>query len=106
MSLNRAARAALVSSDFQLTEYRAGEGHISGTPLRPCTNKLGARLRQLRQERGLTQTELAVALGMQPRYNSRVSTWERGAVLPELSTLFRYANLAEITVSQLLDGVL
>ena len=48
----------------------------------------GARLRELRQKRGLTQVALAEVTGFP---QSHVSQMERGEKLPQLATLIRLA---------------
>ena len=48
----------------------------------------GARLRELRQKRGLTQVALAEVTGFP---QSHISQMERGEKLPQLATLIRLA---------------
>lgn len=60
---------------------------------------LGARLRELRQKRDLTQVELAERLGVP---QSRVSEIESGARVPNLVTMLRLAAALECKPTALL----
>jgi transcriptional regulator with XRE-family HTH domain len=64
--------------------------------------RFGKRLRKLRVERGLTQTDLAVHLGMD---RSFLSDLERGRREPCLRTLEVIAQGFDVTVPQLLSRV-
>jgi len=64
--------------------------------------RFGQRLRKLRLERGLTQTDLAVHLGMD---RSFLSDLERGKREPCLRTLETIAQGFEVSVPQLLSRV-
>jgi transcriptional regulator with XRE-family HTH domain len=55
-------------------------------------------LRAARRGSGLTQKQLAEALGVEP---ITVSRWERGVTSPSLPRLRRIAELTETTVSDL-----
>jgi transcriptional regulator with XRE-family HTH domain len=55
-------------------------------------------LRAARRGAGLTQKQLAEALGVEP---ITVSRWERGVTSPSLPRLRRIAELTETTVSDL-----
>jgi transcriptional regulator with XRE-family HTH domain len=59
---------------------------------------LGARLRTARRSAGLTQRQLAEAIGVE---SITVSRWERGVTTPSLPRLRRIAELTETTVSDL-----
>jgi transcriptional regulator with XRE-family HTH domain len=59
---------------------------------------VGARLRTARRAAGLTQKQLAEALGVE---SITVSRWERGVTVPSLSRLRRIAEVTETTVSDL-----
>lgn len=72
------------------------------TPCEPA-NALGARLRDLRTQTGLTQAEFGERVGAAA---NRVCDHELGRILPTLAYLKRYADAHGMTVSQLLDGVL
>ena len=59
---------------------------------------VGGRLRIARRSAGLTQKQLAEALGVEP---ITVSRWERGVTTPSLPRLRRIAEVTETTVSDL-----
>jgi transcriptional regulator with XRE-family HTH domain len=65
-------------------------GHESGG--------VGVRLRTARRSAGLTQRQLAEALGVE---SITVSRWERGVTTPSLPRLRRIAEITETTVSDL-----
>jgi len=60
--------------------------------------EVGGRLRIARRSVGLTQKQLAEALGVEP---ITVSRWERGVTTPSLPRLRRIAEVTETTVSDL-----
>lgn len=59
---------------------------------------MGGRVRAARRAAGLTQKQLAEALGVEP---ITVSRWERDVTSPSLPRLRRIAELTETTVSDL-----
>lgn len=61
--------------------------------------ELGSRIRELRKERGLTQSEFAEKLYVSFQ---AVSNWERGIAPPELENLMRIASCFGILVDELL----
>lgn len=63
--------------------------------------KTGARIARLRNERGLTQQQLAQQLGVT---NKAVSKWETGAGLPDASVLPALARALGTTADALLQG--
>ena len=63
--------------------------------------KVGAFLKQLRTQVGMTQEQLAERLGV----NSRsVSRWETGRTMPDFALLIELGRLYGVTVDELLDG--
>lgn len=60
---------------------------------------LGRKIRALRKNKGITQDELAKALGITPQ---AVSKWERGLALPELPLIPALADHLECTIDALL----
>src|SRR5260370_18876607 len=62
---------------------------------------IGARLRDLREERGWTQRELDSRLGI---LQSKLSKYESGTHQPSLHTLVRMANLFGVSTDYLLTG--
>lgn len=63
--------------------------------------EIGARIACLRREADLTQAELAEKLGIS--YQA-VSSWERGASMPDISKLVDLARTLSVTVDTLLSG--
>ena len=55
-------------------------------------------IRQLREERGWTQIELAARLGL---HHTAVSKWERGVTLPAPDALLRLADTFGVSVAEL-----
>lgn len=64
-------------------------------------NAFGNFLFELRKEKGMTQAELATALGVT---NKAVSKWETGEAMPETGLLLPIARIFGVTVDELLDG--
>lgn len=60
---------------------------------------IGARIRQLRLQRGLTQVELAERLGID---QSLISEYERGVVRVHGSLIVGFAKLLKVSTDQLL----
>ncbi len=63
--------------------------------------KIGRFLKQLRQEKGLTQEQLAEQLGINPR---TVSRWETARTMPDFALLVELGRRYGVTVDELLDG--
>jgi transcriptional regulator with XRE-family HTH domain len=64
----------------------------------PEAQLFGARLRELRQKRGMTQEQLAAAAGTASPY---VSDMERGIKVPSLTTIIRLAIALDCKVTDL-----
>lgn len=64
-------------------------------------NTFGDFLYTLRKEKGMTQAELASALGVT---NKAVSKWETGEAMPETAQLLPIARIFGVTVDELLAG--
>ncbi|MBX9034013.1 helix-turn-helix domain-containing protein [Gordonibacter massiliensis (ex Traore et al. 2017)] len=67
------------------------------------TKRTGALIRSLREERGLTQLQLAARVGVSDK---AVSKWERGGGCPDVSLLPALADELGTTVETLLAGAL
>ena len=65
--------------------------------------KVGALIRALRQERGMTQRQTADCLGIS---NKTVSKWENGLGCPDVSLLRELSVLLEVELPTLLSGEL
>jgi transcriptional regulator with XRE-family HTH domain len=68
---------------------------------RPYPLKLAEKLTQLRNDLGLSQSEIASHLGVDNR--ASISGYERGEREPPLPTLLAYARLAGVSVESLID---
>jgi transcriptional regulator with XRE-family HTH domain len=63
--------------------------------------KIGSFLKKLRNEKGLTQEQLADHFNVS---NRTVSRWENGNNLPDLSLLIELADFYDVEIRELLDG--
>ena len=63
--------------------------------------KIGAFLKQLRNEKGLTQEELSEKFYVSSK---TVSRWETGSNMPDLSILIELSEFYEIDIRELIDG--
>lgn len=68
---------------------------------RPSPRKLADKLTRLRNELGLSQSEIAARLGVDNR--ASISGYERGEREPPLPVLLAYARLAGVSVESLID---
>src|SRR5437870_13212364 len=60
--------------------------------------KIGARLRQLREQKGLSQGDIEAATGLLRCYTSRV---ENGHTVPSLGTLEKFAGALDVKLFEL-----
>lgn len=70
--------------------------------------KLGAKIRQIRQEKKLSQTAFATELGQCSVRAQRISKttvcrWEKGELLPNICTFFKLCHIYQIDANWLLD---
>lgn len=63
--------------------------------------EIGAFLKELRNEKGITQEQLAEILGVSGR---TVSRWETGNNLPDLSILVQIAEYYQVEIKEILNG--
>ena len=63
--------------------------------------EIGASLKQLRNEKGITQEQLAATLGVSGRTASR---WETGTNLPDLSILVQISEYYDVEIKEILNG--
>ena len=61
---------------------------------------VGARIRDFRNERGMSQEELALASEIHPAYLGRL---ERGEKCPTIDTLYKISQGLKVPISELLD---
>lgn len=72
------------------------------------SEKLGAKIRQIRQEKKLSQTAFATELGrcsVRARHINKttVCRWEKGELLPNICTFFKLCHIYQIDANWLLD---
>jgi transcriptional regulator with XRE-family HTH domain len=73
-------------------------------PPRPRPTKLGQKLLKIRQHLGLTQDQMAQAIGRtDSSRRSRVHEWETSKGQPDLASLLAYARLVGISTDVLID---
>ncbi len=65
------------------------------------SKEIGAFLKQLRKEKGITQEQLAEILGVSGR---TVSRWETGTNLPDLSILVQISEYYNVEIGEILNG--
>jgi len=63
--------------------------------------KIGAFLKELRNDNNLTQEQLAEKFGVSQR---SVSRWENGNTMPDISILIELADYYEIDLREILNG--
>lgn len=63
--------------------------------------KIGAFMKSLRKEKGVTQETLAEILGVTGR---TVSRWETGSNMPDLDILIQIADYYNVEIKEVLDG--
>ena len=63
--------------------------------------KIGLFLKMLRNEKGLTQEQLAEKLNVS---NRSVSRWETGSTLPDISLIIELADYYEVDIKEFVEG--
>lgn len=63
--------------------------------------KIGAFLKELRKEKGITQEAFAKTLGVSGR---TISRWETGSNMPDLDVLIDIADYYDVEIREILDG--
>ena len=76
--------------------------HAGSGNLQSAKRALGRRIRELRQEKGWSQTAFASMCRIDPSYVSRI---ERGEMNPRCSVLQAIANKLEVSVFSLLEPI-
>ncbi len=64
-------------------------------------NSIGAKIREYRQKKGLTQDALAAELHIS---SQAISKWENGQTMPDISQLLPLSRVLEVGVNELLGG--
>jgi len=65
-----------------------------------ASESVGTRIRAVRQARGLSQTQLAVMIGITEQSVAKI---ERGKFRPSASTLARLAAVLDVALAELTD---
>jgi len=76
-----------------------------GKPPREKPKRLARKLLAIREQLGVSQTEMAKLLNLKKTYTV-ISSYERGTGEPNLLTLLRYARLARVSMDVLVDDKL
>jgi len=76
-----------------------------GKPPREKPKRLGRKLLAIRNQLGVSQTEMAKFLKLKKTYTV-ISSYERGTGEPNLLILLRYARLAHVSTDVLIDDKL
>lgn len=63
--------------------------------------KVGAFMKGLRKEKGITQETFAEILGVTSR---TISRWETGSNMPDLDILIQIADYYDVEIREILDG--
>lgn len=66
------------------------------------TEKLGARIRELRKQTGLSQEKFALKIGMDRTYYASVEAGRRNI---SICNIKKIADGLEVTLSELFDGI-
>jgi transcriptional regulator with XRE-family HTH domain len=75
-----------------------------GKGKRPRPLFLGAKMRKIRDELGLSQNEILRRLGLDEEFTrEEISAYERGVREPPSKVLLRYSGLARVWVNVLID---
>jgi transcriptional regulator with XRE-family HTH domain len=78
-----------------------------GTKPRGRPQRLGEKLRQIRDALGLSQSEMVRRLGVENSFTSaRISEYESDMREPSLFTLLAYARVAQVHLEEIIDDEL
>lgn len=77
-----------------------------GRKVRQRPERLGEKLRAVRDALGLSQTGMVKRLGVEGIVASQISEYETGKREPSLITLLHYARLANVYLDALVDDEL
>ena len=69
------------------------------------SNRLGTRLRSLRDHRGLTQSQLAERCGFSQAHIANIERGARGGAAIKYSTLAKLAGALGVGVAELMEGL-
>jgi transcriptional regulator with XRE-family HTH domain len=74
--------------------------HRRGRPLDPVDERLGAQIRELRIQRGLSQMQLGIEIGVAFQ---QIQKYERGTNRISVATLVRICRVLKVTPGKLVD---
>lgn len=101
MTRARTTKIVRLNSDSPHSLVRTRTIRKKKSRKRPSPKKLAGKLRQVREHLGMSQGEIARALGVDNR--ASISGYERGEREPPLPVLLRYARLAGVSTDLLID---
>jgi len=101
MSLARTGRAYRASSNAARSLVRVRTKGKGKSRRRPSPLNLAEKLTQVRNDLGLSQSEIATRLGVKDR--ASISGYERGEREPPLPVLLEYSRLARVPMETLVD---
>ena len=101
MTRARTAKSVRLSSNSPHSLVRTRTNRKKKSRKRPTPKGLAGKLRLIREHLGMSQGQIAKALGVENRVS--ISGYERGEREPPLPTLLRYARLANISTDVLID---
>jgi DNA-binding XRE family transcriptional regulator len=101
MSRARTAKTVRLSSNSPHSLVRTRTIRKKKSRRRPTPKRLADKLRLIREHLGMSQGEIAKAIGVENR--ASISGYERGEREPPLPTLLAYARLAHISTDLLID---
>ncbi len=96
----KATKVRVVSTKEAAPREAAGEQRSVTFPVRDEKVQVGAKLRALRQARGLSMEQVAQAVGVNKSFISKL---EHDAVAPSVATLLRYCDAVGIRPGTLFD---
>ena len=104
MKPRRTVRTVRLTSHTLTSVGRIRPRRNTSSRKRPTPKYLPKKLKQIRESLGMSQSEIARALGVKDR--STISGYERGEREPPLPTVLAYARLASVPMETLVDDKL
>src|SRR5437762_5289487 len=101
MKPRRTVRTVRLTSHTPTSLGRIRPRRKTSSRKRPTPKHLPEKLRQIREHLGMSQSEIARALGVKDR--STISGYERGEREPPLPTVLAYARLAKVPMETIVD---
>jgi DNA-binding XRE family transcriptional regulator len=101
MTRDRTRKSVRLSSNSPHSLVRTRTTRKSKSRKRPTPKRLAEKLALIRQRAGMSQAEIAKALGVENR--ASISGYERGDREPPLPVLLGYARLAKVSTDYLID---